>query len=100
MGPTGTGTGSGGSGRAPRVTTATLIDGVVNVGTSVTSQILPGPAGSVTTGLLQSLGKGVDSIVGHGSRLEHGCRRVEHRRRRVVKAASTVKTLVPGVQLP
>jgi len=90
-GSSGTSTGGGqppaGSGSEP-----TLIDGVVSVGTSVTSQ-LPGPAGGVATGLLQSLGKGVDSILpgtGASSTVAGASSTV----------AGTVKTLLPGLPLP
>ena len=84
----------------------TLIDGVVKVGTSVTSQ-LPGAAGSVTTGLLQSVGKGVDSILpgnGVSSTVAGASGTVAGASGTVAGAttsvAGTVKTLVPGVQLP
>lgn len=79
---TGTGTGqpSGGSGSGQ-----TIVDKVVGVGISVTSQ-LPGSLGTTATNVLQSVGKGVDSLLpaqGESS-----------------GPAQTVKTLLPGVGLP
>jgi|HubBroStandDraft_2_1064218.scaffolds.fasta_scaffold188382_1 hypothetical protein len=98
-GSTGTGTPPGGGGQPPVSSGHTLIDGVVSVGTSVTSQ-LPGAAGSVTTGLLQSVGNGVDSILpsnGVSSTVAGASSTVAGATSSV---AGTVKTLVPGVQLP
>ncbi len=103
---TGPGTPAGGGGQPSAGSGHTLIDGVVNAGTSVTSQ-LPGAAGSVTTGLLQSVGKGVDSILpgnGVSSTVAGASGTVAGASGTVAGAttsdAGTVKTLVPGVQLP
>ena len=54
------GSGPGGSGSGTQ--SSTLLDNVVNLGTSITKQ-LPGPVGGLTTQLLQSLAKTVDGIV-------------------------------------
>jgi hypothetical protein len=55
--------GSGGCGScSPPPTHQTLVDQVVNVGTSVTSK-LPGPVGQVTTQLLRQVGSTVDKIL-------------------------------------
>jgi hypothetical protein len=107
-GSTGTGTGApvGGGGQPPTGSGHTLIDGVVSVGTSVTSQ-LPGAAGSITTGLLQSVGKGVDSILpgnGASSAVAGASSAVAGASSAVAgaatSAAGTAKSLVSGVQLP
>jgi hypothetical protein len=64
--PGGTGgTPPGGTGGTPPGGTSgapTLVDSVVGVGTSVTSK-LPAPAGSTATGVLQAVGKTVDSAL-------------------------------------
>jgi hypothetical protein len=77
--PTGGGSPPSGSGGTP-----TLVDGVVGVGTKVTSQ-LPGSVGKTATGVLQSAGKTVSSLLP-----ANGAQTV----------AGVVKTLAPSVQLP
>jgi nitrate reductase NapE component len=56
--------GTSGGGQPPRGPSPhpTVIDGVVSVGTSATSQV-PGPAGSAATQTLQSAGSTVDNIL-------------------------------------
>jgi hypothetical protein len=81
-GPTaGGGAGTGGGGGQP-----TLIDHVIELGTSVTKQV-PGPAGGLATQLLQSVGKSVDSALAPSSRSSSAL-------------AGTVTTLVAPLRLP
>jgi len=81
-GPTaGGGPGTGGGGGRP-----TLIDPVIELGTSVTNQV-PGPAGGLATQLLQSVGKTVDSVPAPASSSSSS-------------VASTVSTLVAPLRLP
>jgi hypothetical protein len=63
----GGGSGGGGTPGTPAptpqpVSQPTLVDGVVNAGTSITQRV-PGPVGAVATQLLQNLGKTVDGIL-------------------------------------
>jgi hypothetical protein len=54
--PTGGGSGSGGG------TPPSLVNSVIKVGTGVTKQV-PGPVGGAATQVLNSVGKGLDSVV-------------------------------------
>jgi hypothetical protein len=49
-------------GTTPPASQPTLVDGVVDLGTSITSKI-PGPVGAAATQLLQGVGKTVDGIL-------------------------------------
>ncbi len=52
----------------------TLIDGVVSLGTSVTSRV-PGPVGSLATGTLKSVGHTLDGVLGGSSGDSRSARR-------------------------
>jgi hypothetical protein len=101
--PGGTGgTPTGGTGGGPPGGTGsgpTLVDSVIGVGTSVSSQ-LPAPVGSTATGVLQSVGKGVDSILpspGASSAVAGVTSAVTGA---TSAATGAAKSLVPGVPLP
>jgi hypothetical protein len=87
-GPPG-GTGSG----------STLVDRVIGVGTSVSSQ-LPAPVGSTATGVLQSVGKGVDSILSNSGASSAVPGVTSAVTGATSGATGAAKSLVPGVQLP
>jgi hypothetical protein len=61
-GAPGAGPGVGTGSPPPTPAPPTLVDGVVNLGTSITST-LPGPVGAVATQTLQSLGSTVDRVL-------------------------------------
>jgi hypothetical protein len=81
---TGTGSGAGGPPSGGSGSGQTLVDKVVGVGTSVTSQ-LPGALGPTATNVLQAVGNGLNSILPPGTSSA---------------AAGTVEKILPGASLP
>jgi hypothetical protein len=63
----GSGGGASGGGAGPAGGGSSLVDNVVNLGTSLTNKI-PGPVGGLATQLLQSLAKTVDGVIPQAAR--------------------------------